>query len=313
MAVLAAPMLILWAAFYALDWWQHNHAPADVAVGATHGLRHPTYRALTKNALVELHAMPEDGRNALIEALRVGLLPFNRWLTALDASDIEVLCLGENHSQATRRFLADAFLSRIALDSLMLEATPALMHDIDERIQAGRDYVPLLGADISALLRAATRRNPRLAVWGIDETSAQAQDRERTRIGSRDHAMGINFWARYSPGKRQAVLLGALHCTDQQGWAYARIRMLAPPAVARKMRNIRVIGAHQDGVVEAFVGFLDEIGVDEMSFVIADPASLPVPVKRWFNLFGGAVGAYHTIVVYRERSRPLAAATQAVP
>jgi hypothetical protein len=66
------------------------------------------------------------------------------------------------------------------------------------------------------------------------------------------------------------------------------------------MLNVRVLGEHQNGPVEAFVYFMEEIGVKKRDFVIPDTHSLPDPICEWFpSLNRQTLGKYRSLIVFR--------------
>jgi len=52
------------------------------------------------------------------------------------------------HEESTRNFLAEEFFAKFSTDVLLLEATPKDLKRLIKRMDAGRDYFPLLDADI---------------------------------------------------------------------------------------------------------------------------------------------------------------------
>ena len=50
------------------------------------------------------------------------------------------------------------------------------------------------------------------------------------------------------------------------------------------MLNVKVLGEHQNGPLEAFVYFLDEIGIGKKSFVIPDTSALHPYIYELFEL-----------------------------
>jgi len=51
-----------------------------------------------------------------------------------------------------------------------MEATPKQLKRLMKRMWAGRDYFPLLDADIMNILRTAKGKNPDVRIDGIEET-----------------------------------------------------------------------------------------------------------------------------------------------
>ena len=81
--------------------------------------------------------------------------------------------MGELHEESTRNFLAEEFFAKFSTDVLLLEATPKDLKRLIQRMDAGRDYFPLLDADIMKILRSVKNRNPAIKIWGIEETDEQ--------------------------------------------------------------------------------------------------------------------------------------------
>ncbi len=52
------------------------------------------------------------------------------------------------HEESTRNFLAEEFFAKFSPDVLLLEASPKDLKRLIKRMDAGRDYFPLLDADI---------------------------------------------------------------------------------------------------------------------------------------------------------------------
>ena len=90
-----------------------------------------------------------------------------QWLTHLVQSDYQIMCMGELHEEPTRNFLAEEFFVKFSTDVLLLEATPKNLKRLIKRMDAGRDYFPLLNADIMKILRTVKNRNPAIKIWGL--------------------------------------------------------------------------------------------------------------------------------------------------
>jgi hypothetical protein len=67
-----------------------------------------------------------------------------------------------------------------------------------------------------------------------------------------------------------------------------------------EMLNVRVLGEHQNGPVEAFVYFMDEIGIEKRNFVIPHTRSLPDHIYEWFPLLNRQIlDKYRSLIVFR--------------
>ena len=265
----------------------------------TERIQHPIFHQLAVDALQSFSRLSKFDRDAVIENLEASLISMEQWLTHLRQSDYQVLCLGEFHEESTRRFLADEFFAKFSIDVLLLEATPTELMRISKLVNAGRAYFPLLDADITKILRTVRSRNPDIRIYGIEETDKQHKDRQGHEW-SRDQSIARNFWNRFQPGTRHAILIGALHCTNRPDWLFEYLRDQAPPPLAERMLNVQVLGEHQDGPLEAFVFFLDEIGVERKHFVIPDTSALHPFTRELFQLlYQQVLGRFRALVVFR--------------
>ena len=266
-------------------------------------IRFPEHHPWAERAVARAVALPPDERAGLISAIERSIRPFPEWLAALNRRPVEILCIGENHEPYLRRFLADRLFPSLAADVLLLEATPGETRRIRARIEAGDEEVPMLDADIARLLRSALRANPGLVVAGIEERPEQRSARLRSGTGSRESSIEANFRTRYRPGRRHVVLYGAFHCSHRGSWLFRRLRERPPSgAPAAAVLNVRVAWERVEAPFEAFVHFLDEIGVAPGDFVITDPATLSAEIADWFPfLSANELEAFGAVAVFRYR------------
>jgi hypothetical protein len=149
------------------------------------------------------------------------------------------------------------------------------------------------------VLRTVRARNPNVQIFGIEETDGQ-QKEQNSHSGSRDQSIAQNFWSRYRPGRRHLILFGALHCTNEPNWLFKRLYDQAPLPLENRMVNAQVLEEHQTGPVEAFVFFLDEIGIEKTGFVIPDTRALHACIYDWFpSLNRQALQKYRSLIVFR--------------
>ena len=261
-------------------------------------VQHPVFHPIALRALEGFRTLPAAERQAVRRNLERTLTGVDDWLRHLETADPRVLCLGELHRPATRRFLARQLLSRLPVDRLLLEATPSEMRLIHRLAGEGAAYVPLLGADVGEILEAVRTANPAVTIHGIEETSHQAS--LRGNRGARDRSIAVNFWRHYQPGQRHAVLYGALHCSERRHRLFGHLRAAAPPELRPHMVNVQILGEHQDGPLEAFVYFLDELGLAPGHLVLPDTGALHPYVYSWFALLDQQVlSQFETLVVFR--------------
>ena len=264
-------------------------------------IQFPDHHPWAMRALDRFAALPPDERAELISEIERAIQPFPNWTEELNRRRVAILCIGENHEPYLRRFLADRLFATMKADALLIEATPHEVRRIRTRVDAGDEQVMLLEADIARLLRNALRANPHLVVDGIEERPEQRSARIDQATGSRESSIEANFRARYQPGRRHVVLYGAFHCSHRGGWLFRRLRERPPTdAPADALLNLRVAWEHVEAPFEAFVYFLDEIGIAPGDFVITDPATLPTELDDWFPfLSANELGAFGAVAVFR--------------
>ena len=298
LAVLGGYFIIL-LFLIAYEWFREEYPRPTAKPGSTERIQYPFYHERATAALQRFFRLPRSERDAIKESLESSLISMEHWLTHLDQSDYQVICIGELHEESTRNFLAEEFFTKFSVDVLLLEATPKELKRLTKRMNAGRTYFPLLDADIMKILRTVRARNPDIKIYGIEETDEQ-QKKQRGHSGSRDKSIARNFWKRFQPGMRHLILFGALHCTNEPHWLFEYLNGLAPPPLKKRMLNAWVLGEHQNGPLEAFVFFLDEIGIEKKNFVIPDTSLLHPRIYELFQLMTNQIlEKYCTLIVFR--------------
>jgi hypothetical protein len=310
--IVALVVTLVGLAWVTVEWARLNYVPTPrpIEVPVDAFIQHPGFEAMAIRAIESFAAMPEARRRVLSENLRANLGTLDRELAELRASRLTILCIGERHMAATRRFLADVVLTTLPFDVLLLETSSDELPEIMRRIDTGESWVPLLGEDIAAVVRSARGTNPNIVVAGIDETQSQKNQRIYRKQGSRDLSIAGNLRSHVRRGKRHAVIFGALHCADQPNWMYRRIRLGEHRVSREEIRNVNVIGEHQNGTVEAFLEFIHVIGVARRNFMIADTSALDSTLFTWFPALTRSFARFHSVIVFREhdhahsRARP---------
>ena len=266
-------------------------------------IQFPEHHAWAERALARVAELPPEERAELVAVIERAIQPFPEWLAELNRKPVAVLCVGENHEPYLRRFLADRVFATLKMDVLLLEATPREAGRIRARVEAGDERVMLLGVDIARLLRNSLAVNPGLVIDGIEERPEQRSARVEQGAGSRERSIEANFRTRYQPGRSHVVLYGAFHCWHQGGWLFRRLRERPPSdAPPGGLVNLRVAWEHLEAPFEAFVYFLDEIGLPAGDFVIADPSALPAEIDDWFPfLSANELEAFGAVAVFRHQ------------
>ncbi len=286
-------IILLFLSIY--DWIVEEYPRRPTKPPSSERIQHPFYHEEVAKALQRFSRLPEPEKAAIKNNLKSNLISMEQWLTQLGQSDYQVICMGELHEESTRNFLAEEFFAKFSTDVLLLEATPKNLKRLIKRMDAGRDYFPLLNADIMKILRTVKDRNPTIKIWGIEETEEQQKD-----SNSRDQSIAHNFWDRFQPGMLHIILFGALHCTNDPNWLFKNLCNQATFPLKERMLNVRVLGEHQNGPVEAFVYFLDEIGIEKKHFVIPNTNSLHPRIYELFQMLNRQIlKKYRSLVIFR--------------
>ena len=261
---------------------------------------HPAHQYRVQAALSDFATLPPVEQRNLRAYLTRRIIPLSDWLERLSAQPPTLLCLGENHKERTRRFLARRFFTRYPVEALLLETPPTGLARIEARLRAGWPYVTLLGADIAGVIRTVQAHNARTRVIGVDASPRQRRARARLGLDStREATVHDNVQRAYRPGERHVVLFGALHCSAIGNWLYARL-WAGESLPADRLLNVRVLGEHQSGPLEAFVHLLDAFGLPRASFAIDRPARLHPQLRRWFPLLDqSTLQSYAALLVFR--------------
>jgi len=300
--IVASVLVCLGLAWIGAEWAWLNYVPAPtpVEVPVDAFVQHAGYEAMADRGIEAFAAMPASRRRELAENLRSNIGNLDEELARLDESRLVILCVGERHMASTRRFLADTMFPKLAIDALFLEIPGDELPEMLRQIDAGVPEVPLLGEDIAAVVRSVRNSNADVVIAGIDESASQKAQRYHLKRGSRDISIAGNLRSQIRRQKRHAVLFGALHCADQPNWMYRRIRTSERRVNREEIRNINVIGEHQDGTVEAFMVFAHDLGVDAREFMIADTGALDRLIFTWFPALTNSFLRFDSVIVFRE-------------
>jgi len=281
------------------DWFVEEYPRRPTEPMNSERIQHPFYHEEASKALQRYSELSKNEKNDIKANLESSLISMEQWRTHLKQSNVQILCLGELHEESTRSFLAKEFFAKVSADVLLLETTPKKLKRLIKRMEAGRDYFPLLDADIMNILRTVKDRNPNIKIYGIEETDKQRK-KQHGHSKSRDQSIANNFWVTFEPGLHHIILIGALHCTNETNWLFHNLRSQASLILKDRMQNLHVLGEHQNGPLEAFVYFLDEIGLKKRHFVITDTSLLHSRVLELFPLLNlQTLKKYRSLIVFR--------------
>ncbi len=294
LVALAFPVAILLGISVHQGYTAYFHTPTVQPANQTR-IQYPDYHLVARNALARFKALPLARQNRLRENLNSNLVDFPVWIESFKAQNFAFVCLGENHNDRTRLFLAQTFFAAYQPDVLMLEATGTALARMKD---SWRAYVPLLGADISSILKALPATTE---IVGIEQSERQKTVVTQNRSQSRDQAILANFQSHFQSQKRNLVLFGALHCGDFEDWFYGLASRTSTLGPSHRKTNLRVLGEHQDGALEAFIYFLDEIGLKKANFAISKTGNLDSWIYDAFAVFTDqTLKHYDSVIVFRE-------------
>jgi len=281
------------------DWVEEEFPKRPTKQTNSERIQHPHYHEEAIKALKRFSQLSKSQKDTIKKSLRNNLIPMEQWANDLNQSDFQIICIGELHEESTRKFLAERFFSIVDTDALLLETTPNELRKLIKHMKTGREYFPLLDADIMDILRAVKNKNSDIRIWGIEESDDQ-QKGQGIHSNSRDQSIAHNFWKKYKKRNRHIILFGALHCTNEANWLFKNLWNHSANPLKEHMLNVNVLGEHQKGSLEAFVYFLDEIGIEKQTFVIPDTNALhPQIYKLFHSLNKQILEKYCSLIVFR--------------
>lgn len=266
------------------------------------GRQHPPYIPLGIYAYRRFLVLPKHEREAIRARIEASTWPVERWLAALAERPPGFLCIGESHQDSYRDFLARRFFASYPVDVLYLEAGEGAVPWLELRSDLGERDVDLLRADIAEVIRAAIGRNPEVDIRGAEETASQRRARRAAGTGARDDSIYRNVIASYVPGKRHAAVLGALHCTNGQGWLFSQLGKEGSPLAGDERINLAVMSVHKDLLTREFVRFLRLLGLARDHLVLVDTATFDARVHGWFLGLTRRFLDYRTVVLFTGRT-----------
>lgn len=291
--------LIVMLALFVYEWIEETFPSPQTKPVVEGRIQHPFYNARAVSTVNWFLELPESEKNRLMNQIQSSMLPLDTWINQLEKSDYQIICLGELHQETTRRIIAEKLFVKMELDVLMLESTPEHLNFLLEKADSDRSYYPLLGADILAVLRTVIEKNPKVHIRGIEGTDTQ-KGNPNTFSGTRDQTIAKNFRNVFQSGKRHVILFGRLHCAKESNWLFQNIHEQSSAGLQEKMLSISVMGEHQYGPLEAFIYFLDEIGLGRKLFVMIHLEELSRLFSEHFpTLTESIFMKYNAIIVFR--------------
>jgi len=300
--LLFGPMVLI-LVIMTYQWFAKEYPSRPQAIVNKDIIQHPNYHGIATEALASFAKLPPVEQTSLIKNLNNNLLPLQQWLKNLAHIDDLILCLGESHRETTRQFLAEMIFADFKFNALYLEANEYKLNKIKQRLESSSAYFPLLNADVLALLRKVQQQNPLVDIFPIDvdkrsnETKTTAQQGIRP---TRDDKILSNFNRHYTQQTRNIVLFGAMHCSYSATWFYGKLLAKKNQHLTSILLNARVFSEHEDGPIEAFVYFLDQVVPTPEHFVINDTRAFAAIINQWFPLTQKVTfKSFQSIIIYR--------------
>lgn len=311
-ALIITPLILI-ALISIIQWSNTSTLEKPVSIINSARIQHPNYHNIAKLALHNLSLLAPVEQHQLIANLKNNLIAVKQWQQLITSYRHSLICLGESHLEATREFIATQVLTQLPVTALYLEVQAHKLAEIQHQLAAKQNYYPLLGADILQVLRSAKSANPQLQIYPIEASKKQMKATKQGKT-TRELSIVNNFIEHYNQSRtmnasepqRHIVLIGGLHCSDEANWFFAMLKntstlaKLSLTTSSVELINLQVFNEHQDGPIETFVYFLDELKLVEGDFVIANTAAFSPLIKRWFALSQRVTFApFKSIVIYR--------------
>lgn len=238
-------------------------------------------------------------------ALKSHVMTPGEWVNQLNSERLDVLCVGETHSNEYRKLLTDTIFSNLKIDHLMLETQSADAADL--LVQTKRSKTTqLLGADISSLLKQALTVNPHLQISGIEQTKIQSAQALKEKLNlnrskiSRDSFIALNLLSSLKPGQRHVVLYGSTHCgrfSDGLGLDTPFYRLLERELASRQLvqNNVKVISSSKYPALESL---LKQYGyLKKEPLILSDLGTLPSAAYNYLLEFNSLFINYNNLIL----------------
>ena len=108
---LAFLLIAVITTFLVAGWIQENYVSLSSPEQPSGPFHNPGYRQKAEHAVGQFSKLSAGERAALLKNLHQNIVSVERWLDSLRGTGFSVLCLGENHEDATRQFLARTLFS----------------------------------------------------------------------------------------------------------------------------------------------------------------------------------------------------------
>ena len=291
----------------AYQWYQKQYPTRPETLINTQPIQHPNYHQLALSALIKFKNLTPPEKSRLIDNLKSNILPLDLWLHNLKQTDNLLLCLGESHREITRQFMAEQIFEQFKFDALYLETNQRRFKKIQQRLKSSTQYFSMLEADILQLLRSAEHNSPSIKTYAIDVDREEGENGKKLGAQQsiktpREDQIVSNLKRTYTAQGRSAILFGALHCSASPTWFYGKLLNSMQTNQPVKQINTRIFSEHEDGPIEAFIYFIDQILPSTEHFVINDTKAFAKSIDQWFPLTQKVTfEPFESIIFYRHK------------
>jgi hypothetical protein len=259
---------------------------------------------IAQEAVNRYRALPANERRTLKDDLLASLSDLEDWSRGA-ALDARLICLGERHDNAVRRFIALQVLPRLNYRVLMLETGEDSLAEL-KRTLILDGMALLLGARIDSIMHAVGRNGVPPRLVGIDETREELQRRmDRTSedhgVPTREETLTRKVVTHWREDSRVVVLMGALHCRDTRGWLFHRLASTRPGPNGHDMLAVAALARSQEAGARLLFYLLEEMGIQRRILVIPDVARFPRQIQSWLPQVADAFAGYRSVLLFDDR------------
>jgi hypothetical protein len=282
---------------WAVEHYRARPGPAQVAGDPRLSFRPAAH--LARSAVRDFRALTIDQQRVLRDDLSAATSTLDVWARE-HVNATSVLCLGERHEDAIRAFIGREVLSRIDYQVLMLETSQAQLQAMLARFDDGQS-VTLLDASLNGILNAARTHRPAVKIIAIDEYQASRHSSART-LSNRESSLVARIRAEWRPGRRHAILFGALHCRAQSGWMMHRLAQQDARIRRAGIKGAVVLARYREASAQVLMYLLEEIGLGREIVVIPQISLFPKLIQQWLPITADALAGYDSAIMFDDRA-----------
>ena len=117
--VIVPPLLLVSLKVY--RWWQFEYGDVTIEPLDRTRIQYPQDHLAAEAAMKRFASLSPVAQEDLKAAFRSAFEPVPDWLAGVNARSPNILCLGEDHDEYTRRFMSEQIFNGLKMDVLHLE------------------------------------------------------------------------------------------------------------------------------------------------------------------------------------------------